>query len=102
MDEVKREIGEVFDIKPLYVPTDDRDIVLSQFEREELRVKADTLSARLAKMRAVLYQKDAAPLTDRDLKLRKYILELYPKDRATPLSLGIQKEPKFTMTEKAP
>ncbi len=68
--------------------------------REEVHVKAETLSARLAPFRAVLYQKEKAPFTRKDMELRETVLALYPYDTPTyvPFRFG-EKEPKF---EKQP
>ena len=61
-------------------------------ERERVRLKADTLAARLSPFRAVLFQKKLEPFTERDLELRKRILTLYPRSRPT---IGYKKEPPF-------
>ncbi len=68
--------------------------------REEVHVKAETLFARLAPFRAVLYQKEKAPFTRKDMELRETVLALYPYDTPTyvPFRFG-EKEPKF---EKQP
>jgi len=44
----------------------------------EILFKADTLFAAVAPGRAVLFQKERKPFTEKDLELRKTILELYP------------------------
>jgi hypothetical protein len=61
-------------------------------ERDRVSVKADTLAARLSPFRAILYQKKLEPFTERDMELRKRILELYPRSRPT---IGYKKEPPF-------
>lgn len=67
MEELERELGEDFEIRRLLVPTDEREVVPSPFEREGLSVSADTVKARLAPMRAVLFQRERAPFTRKDL-----------------------------------
>ncbi len=67
--------------------------------REELRVRADTLTAFLSPFRAVIFQREAAPLTARDMKLRKKLLELYPRNRMSPLPWDFFFEPKFEVAK---
>jgi hypothetical protein len=47
-----------------------------------MRVTADTLSAYLSPMRAVLFQTDPQPLTEKDAALREILFELYNHDRS--------------------
>ena len=70
-------------------------MALFPYHREHLRVRADNLSARLAHMRAVLYQKNWAPFTERDVELRRKIREIYDRDLITPLPLAFKTEPEF-------
>ena len=68
--------------------------------REEIEVKADTLFARLSSFRAILFQKEKAPFTGKDMELRETVLALYPRSTATPIVGPFSsKEPKF---EKQP
>ena len=101
MEEMEKEMNETFDVTQLNMPTDDREVVLNPLQREELKAKADTLMVRLAPVRAVLYQREAAPFTNKDLELRKNILELYPRERSTPFTLGFYREPKFRVKDEA-
>jgi len=82
------------------MPHDERDLSFLKDERDELRVSADTLSVILSRLRAVLYQKEAAPFTARDVELRKRVLELYPKNRETPFPLLFIHEPKFETAKR--
>jgi len=52
--------------------------------RREIRVIADTLYAFLSAYRAVLFQKEVTPLTERDVELEKTILKQYTHARNTP------------------
>jgi hypothetical protein len=75
------------------------ELVLHKDEREELKVSSNTLTAMLSAFRAVLYQKEAASFTERDMKLREKVLELYPRKRSTPFPIPlISIEPKFEAT----
>jgi hypothetical protein len=68
--------------------------------REEIEVKADTLFASLSPFRAILFQKEKAPFTKKDMELRETVLALYPRSTATPVPFRFgEKEPKF---EKEP
>ena len=100
--ELGRELSEQFEVEELPVPMDEREVVPSPFEREGLRVRADTLTARLAPMRATLFQRENAPFTGRDVELRRRVLELYPRSRASPFTLGVLEEPKFETAERDP
>ncbi len=70
-------------------------MTLFSYHREHLQVRAGHLSARLAYMRAVLYQKNWAPFTGRDVELRRKIREIYDRDLITPLLLAFKTEPEF-------
>jgi hypothetical protein len=76
-------------------PADKLEITLYKDDRDELRVRSDTLTALLSSFRAVLSQKDSAPFTYRDMKLRKLVSELYPRERPTPFPWLFSSEPKF-------
>jgi hypothetical protein len=89
------EIQNKFEVESINLPHDDREIVFYPFEREVLKVKADSLIARLAPMRAVLYQTNVVPFTKKDLELRGYVIEMYPYDRMSFLPMFFQEEPKF-------
>ena len=94
LEEVRKDLSRFFSVEMHRRPRDKREIALSD-ERDELQVKADTLSAMLSRFRAVLYQKESAPFTTRDMELRNKVLELYPRDRSTPFPWGFSSEPKF-------
>lgn len=53
--------------------------------RKEYRIKADTLFAFVTQYKAILFQKDHAPLTKKDEELKDIILKEYPRIRETPL-----------------
>jgi len=98
--EVAGELGEEsFQVELLDMPSGEGDIALGRGDREGLRVKADTLYARLSPYRATLYQRSPAPFTQRDLELRRRILELYPRDRPTIFPWSFSVEPPFQVEE---
>jgi len=99
LEEVAATLDGSFYVKTKKMPSDDREIALYRDFREGLNVKADTLGVNLSPVRAVLYQKESAPFTARDVELREKILELYPRDRPTPFPLFYSKEPEFEVAE---
>lgn len=95
LDEVRKDLEAQFEVTELFVPSSFWEMALFPYHREHLLVKADSLSARLAHMRAVLYQRDWAPFTERDVELRRKIKEIYGRDLMTPLPLAFRAEPEF-------
>ena len=95
LDEVREDLEKQFEVTELFVPSSYWEMALFPYHREHLRVRADNLSARLAHMRAVLYQRDWAPFTERDVELRRKIREIYDRDLMTPLPLAFKTEPEF-------
>lgn len=71
------------------------ELAIHKDSREEIQLKADTLSALLSKHRAALFQKQKVPFTRKDMELRKKILDLYPRDSPTPFPWSFSSEPKF-------
>ena len=65
------------------------------WNRDHLVVKADTLEAFLAGSVANLLQHRPALFTKNDSKLRRMVLDLYPRSRPTLLSLNSSPEPRF-------
>lgn len=92
---VSEDLSGLFHVEMFVPPSDERELVFKKDVRRELKVSADTLTARLSAFRAVLSQKEAAPFTARDLELRKKVLELYPRSRPTPFPWLFGHEPKF-------
>lgn len=99
LEEAAEELGEKFSVRLVRIPWDDMLVSLDQSMNEELRVRADTLRAFLTPFRVILFQKEAAPFTARDMELRKRMMELYPRDRPTPFPFMFGIEPKFDKVE---
>ena len=76
------------------------EISIFKDTRDEIEVKADTLLAILSPTRAILFQKERAPFTKRDMDLRETILALYPRNRPTPFPWEFSIEPKFETKER--
>jgi hypothetical protein len=80
-------------------PRNDKEISLYKDQRDEVTLKADTLSVAAGAVRAVLFQRESKPFTHRDIALRKLILELYDKSTPTPFPFGFSSEPKFEVED---
>ena len=101
IEKAMEELSTAFSVERITMPSSDDHVQASTIQgdrdRDELRVKADTLTALLSRIRAMLFQKESAPFTKKDVKLRERILELYPHSRSTPLPFFFQSEPKFSV-----
>ncbi len=94
------EFEKDFETRLVLPPEDESKTSIHIRDVRELRVKADTLSAFLLPSRAVLSQKERAPFTGRDLRLRERVLEIYTHSRPTPLPFMLGAEPKFEVEEQ--
>lgn len=85
LDGFVRDQSEKYEIeiRPLYVGKWSIDVFGDA--RQEFLVRADTLNTFLTAYRAILFQKEMAPLTPMDRELLNYILKNYPRVRDTPL-----------------
>ena len=64
--------------------------------RDHLIVKADTLEAFLTRGGATLLQRKSEPFTERDMKLRKIVFDLYPHAQPA-ISISNPSEPEFNV-----
>lgn len=101
IEKVAGELAEDFTVEEVKTFESDRDMTLYRGHREELKATADSLTVLLSRTRAVLYQREATPFTERDMELRGRILELYPRGRVTPLPLLFSDEPKFEVADRS-
>ena len=102
LDSVSEELRGSFNVEAIDLPSTKEEISLFKVDRERLKVSADTLRARLSSYRAMLYQRNHAPFTARDMSLRKRILELYPRRSPTPFPVQFSIEPEFEVAEEPP
>lgn len=65
-------------MKWISIPWDDRQISLFSGMNEELNIRADTLRAYASPICVVMYQKQYAPFTARDLELGEMQIKQYP------------------------
>jgi hypothetical protein len=77
-----------------------QEISIHRNTRREILVKADTLGAFISTFRATLFQREAAPFTMRDLKLRERLLAVYQRDRSTPFPFLFSHETPFTVADE--
>jgi hypothetical protein len=100
VDNEAERLSKDFEIKPLNTPEpSEREVSIYKNTRKEIIIKADTLGAIISTFRAILYQKEKAPFTTKDMKLRQEILDLYPRRSASPLPIGYSFEPKFIIAD---
>ena len=100
VDKEADQLGVEFEIIPINTPElSEQEVPIHKTTRKEIIVKADTVGAIIGTFRAILYQKEKAPFTHRDLLLRQKILELYPRTTPSPLPIMPSFEPKFTIEE---
>lgn len=99
-DEIESDLGETFEVERLIRPYAVTEISLHKDDREKLKVRADTLGALLAPFRVVLYQRESAKFTAADMKLRKIILNMYPRISSTFFPWNFHKEPEFLVADE--
>ena len=79
-----REFGGKYNVEFRSAHVEEGRIEIFDKSRREIRVKADTLYAFLMAYRAVLFQKEVAPFTERDRALEEFVSDRYPHMRDTP------------------
>ena len=103
LEKVSEELGEKYAVEWSRGPESETEIDLRKDERTILNVKADTLGAYLDIYKVVMYQREPAPFTARDVELREGLFEMYNRDRPTPFPWQYLEEPKFvTLDEPQP
>ena len=96
LEKVAKDLSEEFSVKKFTPPSDDMEMVLLKDERPELWIKADTLTAFVTIYQVNLFQNVAAPFTEKDVRLRNKMLELFNRKTGTPFPFGfLRREPKF-------
>jgi hypothetical protein len=96
LEAVAEDFQKEFRVDKISFPHDELELFPHKKDaRDELKVNADTLTARLSAFRGILYQRKLAYFTEKDVKLRRTVLNLYPRKRATPFSFPGLTEPKF-------
>lgn len=99
LEQVEKEMSQDFKVVKTGLPPEELELTLHKNERVELIIKSDTLTATISNVRAYITQKERTPFTPKDMKLRKKIIELYPRTRPSPLPVMFHREPKFEVAE---
>ncbi len=100
LGEVSEELSQRYEVEVLDRPSYELELTFRKDERDEILVRSDTLKVYFSAFRAVMFQKEPAPFTPKDLELRNRVMELYPHERPTPLPMQFSTEPKFETIEK--
>ncbi|MFA5869777.1 MAG: hypothetical protein WC941_08775 [Candidatus Bathyarchaeia archaeon] len=95
LERTKTMLSGSFRVTVVATPHEAGGLVYQSGERGEVKVAADTLSARLEPYRAVLYQREAKPFTRLDLALRSEVAHLY--DKMGPYRSAPIPEPSFAV-----
>ena len=101
LQNVAASLNDKFKVEWVKKTWDDREVSLSDNINEELKIKADTLGAYASATRVVMYQREYAPFTRKDMELREKLMELYPRDRPSPLPFMVGIEPRFEVGTRA-
>jgi hypothetical protein len=96
---VSEELRGSYKVEAINLPSTKEEISLFKVDRERMKIEADTLRARLSSYRVVLYQRENAPFTPRDMALRGRALELYPHNSPTPFPIQFSIEPEFEVVK---
>ncbi len=100
VDKEAKQLSADFEIESINTPAPrEQEVAIYKTSRKEIIVKADTVGVIIGTFRAILYQKEKAPFTHRDLKLRQIILGLYPRSTPSPLPIMPSFEPKFVIED---
>ena len=94
------ELGGRFEVEWFSIERTKEEFSLFKGESVELKVRAETLRAFVSSLRAVLYQKERASFTPRDMGLRETLLKWYPRKRMSPMPFLFGTEPEFEIAEQ--
>ena len=92
--------GYSIEHRPLPIPLPLFDYSFLRDNRDGYKVTADTLSAFLHPLKAMMFQTEPRAFTIRDLKLREVVLRHYTMKRATPVTPTLIKEPPFKIAQQ--
>jgi hypothetical protein len=99
VDKLAEELSEDYVVKPMEDYGWDLELTYMKEMRDRYMIKSDTLVVFLSIFRVVMTQKVQAPLTPKDMRLRKKMLELFPESRPTFLPWQTSREPEFETVE---
>ena len=95
VDKLANELSQEFKVQPIPDHGWDLELTYHKDMRDKFMIKSDTLTVFLSIFRVIMVQKKAAPFTNKDLKLRKRMMSLFPKERPTFLPWQFNTEPEF-------
>ena len=95
LQQLEETLRDRFHVEKRPMPFSELDVSIYRYERDGIKVKADTLSAFLYMFKAVLFQVEAEPFTVLDKELREAVLSHYTRDRSSILATGVVSEPPF-------
>jgi hypothetical protein len=99
VDELAEELSEIYEVKAIPDHGWDLELTYMKEMRDRYLIKSDTLTVFLSIFRVIMTQKKPAAFTERDLELRKRMLELFPEERPTFLPWQRSSEPEFETIE---
>jgi hypothetical protein len=101
VDGLAEELSEEYDVRAIPDHGWDLELTYMKEMRDRYLIKSDTLTVFLSIFRVVMTQKKPAPFTERDVKLRERMLELFPEERPTFLPWQFSTEPEYETVEGA-
>ena len=99
MDHIQEVLSGKYAVGRRDFPGDNVEVSLFKDDRVELVVTADRMRVHMNAHRAMLNQIEEGAFTGRDMELREFILENYPRSRPTPFPWGFSYEPDFEVEE---
>ena len=95
LGQLEETLSTGFHVERRPMPFSEMDVSIYRYERDGIKVEADTLSAFLYLYKAVLFQLKDEPFTQRDRELREAVLSHYPRDRSSAMATAVNTEPRF-------
>ena len=99
MDEMQHELSGWFHVGRRDFPGSEIEVSLFKEDRVELIITGDRMRVHANAHRAILSQIEEGTFTKKDMELREYILEKYPRSRPTPFPWSYSYEPEFAVEE---
>ena len=101
VDGLAEELSEEYEVKALSDYGWDLELTYRKELRDRYMIKSDTLTVFLSIFRVVMTQRRPALFTERDVKLREKMIELFPEERPTFLPWQFSTEPEYETIEGA-
>ena len=101
VDGLAKELSEEYEVKTIPDYGWDLELTYHKEMRDRYMIKSDTLTVFLSIFRVVMTQRKPAPFTERDVKLRERMMELFPEERPTFLPWQFSSEPEYQTVEGA-